>query len=162
MVTFSQTAWFETSKEELINTLQIAPFHLKMESTPIVHYHMPEGTATGATVHYHLVAGFNRISWTGIISSSQNNQITTRLGKGPFRGFNAKHSILNDGHLSVCYEELSFQGEEDSFRTEIEKARILYGLEERKKTLKMLMAYESKKKTKSFESLDCFGSSTAG
>ena len=29
IVTFYQTAWFETSKEELINTLQIAPFHLK-------------------------------------------------------------------------------------------------------------------------------------
>lgn len=162
MVTFSQTAWFETSQEDLIETLRVAPFHLNVERSPIVHYHMPEGIATGSPVYYHLVAGFDRISWTGIISSSQDNQITTRLGEGPFRGFHAKHHISEDGNLAVCYEELSFQGENDSFRIEIEKARILYGLNERKKTLKMLAAYESKKKTKSFESLDSFGSSNVG
>ena len=162
MVTFSQTAWFETPKEDLLEFLQVAPFHITVESSPVVHYHMPEGTSTGSLVYYHLVSGFDRISWTGIISSSQNNQITTRLGEGPFRGFHAKHSISEDGHLAVCHEKLSFQGEEDSFRFEIEKARILYGLAERQKTLKMLMAYESKKKTKAFESLDSFGSVTAG
>jgi len=162
MVTFSQTAWFETPKEDLLEFLQVAPFHITVESSPVVHYHMPEGTSTGSLVYYHLVSGFDRISWTGIISSSQNNQITTRLGEGPFRGFHAKHSISEDGHLAVCHEELSFQGEENSFRIEIEKARVLYSLAERQKTLKMLMAYESKKKTKAFESLDSFGSVTAG
>ena len=161
MVTFSQTAWFETSKEEVLETLQVAPIQLNVTGTPIVHYHMPEGAHTGAVIHYHLVAGFSRTSWTGIISATQDNQITVRLGEGPFRGFNAKHLVKNEGNLAVFYEELSFQGEDDSFRSELEKARILYALPERRKTREILMAIEAKKKTKAFESLDSFGS-TAG
>ena len=161
MVTFSQTAWFETSKEEVLEILRVAPLHLNVTGSPIIHYHMPEGAHTGAAIHYHLVAGFNRTSWTGIISAMQENEITVRLGEGPFRGFNGKHLIKNDGNLAVFYEELSFQGEDDSFRSELEKSRILYAMPERKKTREMLMVIEAKKKTKAFESLDSFGS-TAG
>ena len=87
-----------------------------------------------------------------------------RLGDGPFRGFTAKHSFVNEGNITACYDEMRFQGftdiPEEAFAAIIDKANIVYGIYARKDTRDMVLAYEAQKKTQSIEALD--QSATAG
>jgi hypothetical protein len=158
MVQFSQTSWQEFSLPNVLETLQYAPLNLTVGKEPKLHYIFPKELNAGATVKYQLQYGFRVIRWTGIISSVKDNQITVRLGQGPFRGFTASHKFVAEGHMTACYDELSFQGligiPEDVFAGIIAGASLVYGIFARKDTRDIVLAVESQKKTQAFESLD--------
>ena len=158
MVQFSQTSWQEFSLPNVLETLQYAPLNLTIGKSPLLHYIFPKELAAGASIRYQLQNGLRVIRWTGIISSVKDNQITVRLGQGPFRGFTASHKFVSEGHMTACYDEMSFQGfigiPEDAFAGIIANANLVYGIFARKDTRDVMLAIESQKKTQAFESLD--------
>ena len=158
MVQFSQTSWQEFSLPNVLETLQYAPLNLTIGKTPILHYIFPKELTAGATIKYHLQCGFKAIRWTGIISSVKENEFTVRLGQGPFRGFTASHKFVPEGHMTACYDEMSFQGligiPEETFAGIIASTNLVYGIFARKDTRDVMLSFESQKKTQAFESLD--------
>lgn len=164
MVQLSQTSWQEFSLSNFMETLRYAPMNLKVDGSPILHYTLPSELTAGAIIKYHILVGFKRINWTGIISSAADNQITVRLDKGPFRGFTAKHSFSAQDSMTVCQDEMSFQGfvdiSEEEFAGIVNKASIVYGIFARQETRNVMLAVESQKKTQTFEALE--ESATAG
>ena len=98
MVQFSQTSWQEFSLPNVLETLQYAPLNLTIGKSPLLHYIFPKELAAGATIKYQLQFGFRVIRWTGIISSVKDNQVTVRLGQGPFRGFLFSHKFVSVSH----------------------------------------------------------------
>ena len=158
MVQFSQTSWQEFSLPNVLETLQYAPLNLTVGKEPKLHYIFPKELNAGATVKYQLQYGFRVIRWTGIISSVKDNQITVRLGQGPFRGFTASHKFVAEGHMTACYDELSFQGfttvPEETFAEIVSNANLVYGIFARKAARDVYLAVESRKKTQSFDALD--------
>ena len=87
-----------------------------------------------------------------------------RLDKGPFRGFNASHQFTDEGNMTACYDEFSFQGfnefPEETFAKVMDSASIVYAIASRKDTRDALAAIESKKQTQGFNAID--QSATAG
>ncbi|MBR4915921.1 MAG: hypothetical protein IKZ45_02420 [Fibrobacter sp.] len=158
MVQFSQTSWQEFSLPNVLETLRYAPLKLTIGESPLLHYIFPKELTAGAAIKYQLQYGLRVIRWTGIISSVKDNQVTVRLGQGPFRGFTASHKFVSEGHMTACYDELSFQGftniPEDVFAGIIAGASLVYGIFARKDTRDIVLAVESQKKTQAFESLD--------
>lgn len=132
--------------------------NLTIGKTPLLHYVFPQELAPGATIRYHLQCGFKAIKWTGIISSVKENQVTVRLGQGPFRGFTGSHKFAPEGHMTACYDEFSFQGfigiSEEVFAGLMANANLVYGIFARKDTRDVMLSIESQKKTQAFESLD--------
>ncbi|PWJ71775.1 MULTISPECIES: hypothetical protein [unclassified Fibrobacter] len=164
MVQFSQTSWQEYSLANVLETLRFAPMSLTMVKDPIVYYTLPKSLDAGEIVKYTVVAGFKKISWTGIIAASSENKVTVRLDKGPFRGFNATHQFSSEGNLTACNDTFSFQGfsefTESEFANLMDKAGIVYAIAGRKAAREIILAVESKKQTQSFEALD--NAATAG
>lgn len=158
MVQFSQTSWQEFSLPNVLETLQYAPLNLTIGKSPLLHYIFPKELAAGATIKYQLQFGFRVIRWTGIISSVKDNQVTVRLGQGPFRGFTASHKFVPEGHMTACYDEFSFQGftniPEETFASIMANASVVYGIYARKDSRDIVLSVESQKKTQAFESLD--------
>ena len=132
--------------------------NLTIGKTPLLHYVFPQELVPGATIRYHLQCGFKAIKWTGIISSVKENQVTVRLGQGPFRGFTGSHKFAPEGHMTACYDEFSFQGfigiTEEVFAGLMANANLVYGIFARKDTRDVMLSIESQKKTQAFESLD--------
>ncbi|MCQ2062108.1 MAG: SRPBCC family protein [Fibrobacter sp.] len=147
-----------------METLQYAPLNLTIGKNPILHYTLPKELESGALVKYHIQFGLKTINWTGIISSVSDNQVTVRLGEGPFRGFTASHRFVSEGNITGCYDEFSFQGfttiPESTFADIMANASVVYGIFARKSTREIMLAYETQKKTQAFEALD--QSATAG
>lgn len=165
MVQMSQTSWQEFSLANVKETLSYAPMNLTLGASPILHYTLPKEIAAGETIKYTLVAGFQVISWTGIIGAvSEDGKLMVRLGEGPFRGFTATHFFESEGSLTACHDEFTFQGitdiPEKSFEAIIQKANVVYAIESRKDTREIILAHEAKKQTQTFESLE--SSATAG
>ena len=158
MVQFSQTSWQEFSLPNVLETLQYAPLNLTIGKNPLLHYTLPKELEAGATIKYQLQYGFKVIRWTGIISSIKDNSITVRLDQGPFRGFTANHKFVSEGHMTACYDELSFQGfttvPEETFAEIVSNANLVYGIFARKAARDVYLAVESRKKTQSFDALD--------
>ena len=158
MVQLSQTSWQEFSLKNVLETLQYAPMNLTMGKNPQLHYTFPKNLEPGATVRYNLQWGFKTLKWTGIVSSVKENKITVRLGEGPFRGFTAKHSFVDEGNMTACYDEFSFQGftniPEETFASIMASASVVYAIFARKDTRDIVLSVESQKKTQAFESLD--------
>lgn len=159
MVQFSQTSWQEYTLANMLETMRYAPLNLTIGSTPIVHYTLPKVLEAGEVVTYNVVAGFKKISWTGVVSSVKENKIMVRLNQGPFRGFTASHEFIAEGSLCACYDEMSFQGFSDAlpenvFAQLMAKAGIVYGVVSRKAAREIIDAIEAKKQTQSFEALN--------
>lgn len=158
MVHFSQTSWQEYTPANLLGTLQFAPMNVSVGKDPVVYYVLPKALEAGSEIKYVVMVGFNKISWTGTVSSVNDNKITVRLKNGPFRGFNAMHEFAADGSLTCCYDEFSFQGfsefTEEMFADVMNRANLVYAIPGRKNTREVLAAIESKKQTQSFEALD--------
>ena len=158
MVQFSHTSWQEFSLPNVLETLQYAPLNLTIGKNPLLHYTLPKELEAGATIKYQLQYGFKVIRWTGIISSIKDNSITVRLGQGPFRGFTASHKFVSEGHMTACYDELSFQGftavPEETFAEIASKANLVYAIFARKAARDVYVAVETRKKTQSFGALD--------
>lgn len=164
MVQFSQTSWQEYSLANVLETLRFAPMNLTIGKTPVIYYTLPKSLDQGEIVKYTVVAGFKKITWTGIIAASSENKVTVRLEKGPFRGFNATHQFSSEGNLTSCNDTFSFQGfndfPEEVFDDLMEKAGMVYAIASRKAAREIILAVESKKQTQSFEALD--NAATAG
>ncbi len=115
--------------KNVMETLQYAPMNLQIGPNPQLHYTFPKELVPGATVRYNLQWGFKTLKWTGIVSSIKDNSITVRLSEGPFRGFTAKHSFVDEGNMTACYDEMRFQGftdiPEETFATIMDKANIV-------------------------------------
>lgn len=164
MVQFSQTSWQEYSLANVLETIRFAPMNLAMVKNPMIYYTLPKSLDAGEIVKYTVVAGFNKISWTGIIAASSESKVTVRLDKGPFRGFTATHQFTSEGNLTSCNDTFSFQGfsefPEDVFANLMDKAGVVYAIASRKAAREIILAVESKKQTQSFEALD--NAATAG
>lgn len=164
MVQYSQTSWQEYTLANMLETMRYAPMNVTVGTSPLIHYTLPKALEPGETVRYTVVVGFKKISWTGLISAVKGNKIMVRLGKGPFRGFNANHEFVDEGNLTGCYDEFSFQGfsefPEDVFAKVMDKASIVYAVASRKDMRDALLAIENKKQTQGFEAID--QSATAG
>ncbi len=167
MVQFSQTSWQEYSLSNVLETLSYVPMRVAIDTQPILYYTFPKNLAQGEIIRYTLVAGFNKIRWTGIISAisqEESSQITVRLHNGPFRGFTAKHQFEFDGALTVCRDDMSFQGFSDfaegDFAPLMKKAMLVYAIPSRIEARDIILSVESKRQTQSFEALD--QSATAG
>lgn len=158
MVNYSQTSWQEYTVANVLETLRFAPMLVTIDKTPVIHYTLPKELVQGELVHYSIVAGFKKISWTGIISAIKDKRIMVRLGKGSFRGFNAIHEFSDEGNLTCCRDEFSFQGfsdfTEEEFSKLMQNANVVYAVASRKDTKDILLSIESKKQTQKLEALD--------
>ena len=138
--------------------------NLAMGKNPLIHYTLPQTLEPGEIVKYVVMAGFNKISWTGVIAASCENKITVRLDEGPFRGFNGTHQFVSEGNMTTCRDVFSFQGfsdfPEEAFAKVMDKASVVYAIASRKAAREIYLAVEAKKQTQSFESLD--NAATAG
>ena len=87
-----------------------------------------------------------------------------RLDKGPFRGFCASHEFSDEGNMTSCYDDFSFQGfsdfPEETFAKVMAEASIVYAVASRKEVRDAMLAIESRKQTQGFEAID--QSATAG
>ena len=148
----------------MLETMRYAPMNVTIGKSPVVHYTLPKAIEAGEIVRYTVVVGFRKICWTGRISAINKGKIMVRLDKGPFRGFNASHMFTDEGNLTACYDEFSFQGfsefPEDAFAKVMENASIVYAIASRKDARDTLAAIESKKQTQGFSAID--QSATAG
>lgn len=164
MVQFSQTSWQEYSLANVLETLRFAPMNLAIGKNPTIYYTLPKSLDQGEIVKYTVVAGFKKITWTGIVAASSENKVTVRLEKGPFRGFTATHQFSSEGNLTSCNDIFSFQGfndfPEEVFADLMDKAGVVYAIASRKAAREIILAVESKKQTQSFEALD--NAATAG
>ena len=164
MVQFSQTSWQEYTLANMLETMRYAPMNVTIDKNPVIHYTLPKALEAGEIVRYVVVVGFRKISWTGKISSINNGKILVRLDQGPFRGFNASHEFTDEGNLTGCYDEFSFQGfsdfPEETFAKVMASASIVYAVASRKDTRDMLLSIESKKQTQGFSAIH--QSATAG
>ena len=164
MVQFSQTSWQEYTLSNMLETMRYAPMNVTVGKNPLIHYTLPKSLEQGEIVRYTVVVGFRKISWTGRISAINNGKIMVRLDKGPFRGFNASHEFLDEGNITACYDEFSFQGfnefPEETFAKVMASASIIYAVTSRKDMRDALLAIESKKQTQGFTAID--QSATAG
>lgn len=160
MVKFTQTSWFEYSCERVMEWMRVAPLRTETGDNAVLSFYFPEGFGKSATVRYTLLNGVHRLQWTGVISSSSENEITVRLAEGPFRGFTAKHSFKMDGALTICDDQLEFQGEPEGMQQAIDGAQVRYELESRAKALDIAMRFEKEKQTGAFEAVR--NSATAG
>lgn len=164
MVQFSQTSWQEYTLANMLETMRFVPMNVSIGKVPVLHYTLPKSLEAGEVVHYTVMAGFNKISWTGIIGSVKDGKILVRLDKGPFRGFTASHEFVDEGNLTACHDNFSFQGfsefSEESFDRLMSKAGIVYAVAARKAAREVIAYVESKKQTQSFSSLS--QSATAG
>jgi ligand-binding SRPBCC domain-containing protein len=144
--------------------MRYAPMNMTIGKDPVVHYTLPKVLEAGEIVHYAVVVGFRKVTWTGRISAINNGKIMVRLEKGPFRGFNASHQFVDEGNLTGCYDEFSFQGfnefPEETFAKVMASASIVYAVASRKDTRDAFLAIESKKQTQGFTAID--QSATAG
>ena len=158
MVQYSQTSWQEYTLANLLETMRYAPMNVTIGKVPVIHYTLPQAIEAGETVRYTVMVGFRKISWTGRISAINNGKIMVRLDKGPFRGFNASHMFTDEGNLTACYDEFSFQGftniPEETFASIMASASVVYAIFARKDTRDIVLSVESQKKTQAFESLD--------
>ncbi|MDR1759210.1 MAG: hypothetical protein LBR60_01640 [Fibrobacter sp.] len=154
MVRFSQTSWFNQEKEAFLNLMRFAPLRIEVGECPLLHFHFPQGFSQGAPVRYHLVFGFQQIAWDGIIGCIQKEEVMVRLHRGPFRGFNACHSFLEEDGVLTCRASFSFQGEPSDFKTLLADTRLCYAVKSREKTAAAILDFETTQKTKRFEVLD--------
>lgn len=164
MIQFSQTSWQEYTLANMLETMRYAPMNMTIGKTPVIHYTLPKALEAGEIVRYNVVVGFRKVSWTGRISAINNGKIMVRLDKGPFRGFNATHEFVDEGNLTGCYDEFSFQGfsefPEEQFAKVMANASIVYDVASRKDARDAILAIESKKQTQGFTAID--QSATAG
>ena len=164
MVQYSQTSWQEYTLANMLETMRYAPMNVTIGKSPVIHYTLPQAIEAGEIVRYTVMVGFHKISWPGRISAINNGKIMVRLDKGPFRGFNASHMFTDEGNLTACYDEFSFQGfndfPEEAFAKVMDSASIVYAIASRKDTRDALAAIESKKQTQGFNAID--QSATAG
>lgn len=142
----------------MLETMRYSPMNLTMGTNPILHYTLPKQLESGETVRYTVMVGFKKISWTGLISAINNGKIMVRLDKGPFRGFTATHEFIDEGNMTACYDEFSFQGfsdfPEETFSKVMASASIVYAVTSRKDAREAILAIESKKKTQGFTAID--------
>lgn len=164
MVQYSQTSWQEYTLANMLETMRYAPMNVTIGKNPVVHYTLPKAIEAGEIVRYTVVVGFRKICWTGRISAINKGKIMVRLDKGPFRGFNASHEFVDEGNLTACYDDFSFQGfsefPEESFAKVMDNASVVYAVASRKDARDTLAAIESKKQTQGFSAID--QSATAG
>ena len=164
MVQYSQTSWQEYTLANLLETMRYAPMNVTIGKSPVVHYTLPKAIEAGEIVRYTVVVGFRKICWRGRISAINKGKIMVRLDKGPFRGFNASHEFVDEGNLTACYDDFSFQGfsefPEEAFAKVMDNASIVYAVASRKDARDTLAAIESKKQTQGFSAID--QSATAG
>lgn len=164
MVQYSQTSWQEYTLANMLETMRYAPMNVTIGKFPVIHYTLPKAIEAGEIVRYTVVVGFRKISWTGRISAINKGKIMVRLDKGPFRGFNASHEFVDEGNLTACYDDFSFQGfsefPEEAFAKVMDNASVVYAVASRKDARDTLAAIESKKQTQGFSAID--QSATAG
>ena len=164
MVQYSQTSWQEYTLANMLETMRYAPMNVTIGKSPVVHYTLPKAIEAGEIVRYTVVVGFRKICWTGRISAINKGKIMVRLAKGPFRGFNASHEFVDEGNLTACYDDFSFQGfsefPEEAFAKVMDNASVVYAVASRKDARDTLAAIESKKQTQGFSAID--QSATAG
>ncbi|MCF0215079.1 MAG: hypothetical protein HUK21_01235 [Fibrobacteraceae bacterium] len=142
-----------------METLKSPPMTLSVCKSPVLHYTLPRELVSGAAIKYYISTGIKLITWTGLISSVNENRILVRLQEGPFRGFTASHEFVSEGNLTACYDSMSFQGfsdrvSEEIFAKLINETNIVYAIFSRKERIDALLAYESQKQTRSFEALN--------
>lgn len=154
MVRFSQTSWFNRDKESVLNLMRYAPLRMEMDSLPLLYYFFPQGPFQGASVSYRMIFDFQQVAWEGIIGSIQADEIIVRQNKGPFRGFDAKHSFSESEGVLTCRDFFSFQGEDPHFKTILKDARLCYAITSREKAAAVTLHFETQQKTKQFEVLD--------
>ena len=131
---------------------------------------MPKSIEPGEFIRYTIVAGFRKVSWTGIIGAvnpgKTNNviEIAVRLGEGPFRGFTATHKFDYVKGITTCFDDITFQGckdfAEDTFSIVMSSASMVYAIPAREMAREQIAIVEAKKKTQAFEALE--QSATAG
>ena len=170
MVQFSQTSWQYGSLASTLDILRYAPMTLSVGVNAVLYYTLPKKIESGEFIRYTIVAGFRKVSWTGIIgavNSSETNhsfEIAVRLGEGPFRGFTAKHKFESANNVTACFDDMTFQGckdfAEDTFSIVMASACMVYAFPARAKAREQIAFVESKKKTQEFEALN--QSATAG
>ena len=164
MVQYSQTSWQEYTLANMLETMRYAPMNVTIGKSPVVYYTLPKAIEAGEIVRYTVVVGFRKICWTGRISAINKGKIMVRLDKGPFRGFNASHEFVDEGNLTACYDDFSFQGfsefPEEAFAKVMDNASVVYAVASRKDARDTLAAIESKKQTQGFSAID--QSATAG
>ena len=122
MVQYSQTSWQEYTLANMLETMRYAPMNVTIGKSPVVHYMLPKAIEAGEIVRYTVVV--------------------------PFRGFNASHEFVDEGNLTACYDDFSFQGfsefPEEAFAKVMDNASVVYAVASRKDARDTLAAIESK------------------
>ncbi len=170
MVQFSQTSWQNGSLADTLDIMRYAPMTLTVGVNAVLYYTLPKTIESGEFIRYTIVAGFRKVSWTGIIGavntsdSNREFEIAVRLGEGPFRGFTAKHKFNSENGITTCIDDMTFQGckdfAEDTFSIVMASARMVYAIPARAMAREQIAFVEAKKKTQAFEALN--QSATAG
>ena len=69
MVQFSQTSWQNGTLSDTLDILRYAPMTLSVGTNAVIYYTLPKSIEPGEFIRYTIVAGFRKVSWTGIIGA---------------------------------------------------------------------------------------------
>ncbi len=117
-----QTSGFRIQEHEANELLRVFPLQISIEETPTLFFRLDGELQIGA-----------------------------ELKQGPFTAFSATHEQISSGKLLEYTDEIHFNGESPELASILERTKIQYSFPSRQKLLQGKNAFESRRKTESFQ-----------
>lgn len=146
-----QTSGFRIDNSEADELLRVFPLQISVEETPSLFFRLDGELQIGASVSYRLVSGFQIVQWKCYVTAIEGSSWKAELRLGPFTAFSATHELSVSGNLLEYMDEIHFNGESPELANALESAKIRYDFSSRQKLLQAKNAFESRRKTESFQ-----------
>ncbi len=146
-----QTSGFRIQEHEADELLRVFPLQISVEESPTLFFRIDGELQIGATVSFRLVSGFRTVQWKCLVSKIEGSSWHAELGQGPFTAFSATHGQTVSESLLEYTDEIHFSGESPDLERALENAKIRYALSSRKALVQAKSAFESRRKTESFQ-----------
>lgn len=146
-----QTSGFQIKESEANELLRVFPLQVSVEESPSLFFRLDSELQVGAPVSYCLVSGFQIVQWKCFVSAIDGSSWQAELRQGPFTAFSAIHGQTVSGNLLEYADEIHFNGESPELASALENAKIRYDFPSRKALVQAKTAFESRRKTESFQ-----------
>ncbi len=146
-----QTSGFRIQEHEADELLRVFPLQVSVEENPSLFFRIDDDLQIGASVTFRLVSGFQTVQWKCLVSKIEGSSWRAELRQGPFTAFSVTHGQTVSENLLECTDEILFNGESPDLESALERAKIRYAFSSRKALVQARNAFESRRKTESFQ-----------